>query len=236
MNYLVIGGSSGIGKEYILNLVSPENVIILGKRPELDFEIVHSHRYVSIDLADPKAISEFVTNNEISFDRILFSAGYLENNPLQVFDSSKWINQVAVNLTSIGVLLGTLYRKRKINKDANIVIISSINGTVRGSKGCIGYASAKAGIEGFVRVFANEAGKKLIKINSISPGMVKTPLMDGLNHISNEQLELDMKRYPLGGRYAETSDINKLIDYFLEKNTYITGQNIIIDGGHTIAG
>lgn len=236
MNYLVVGGSSGIGKEYLENLNLPGHVVVIGKRKVLDFEISHSHDYVSIDLSNSAAISEFINSNVIAFDRVLFSAGYLENNPLQVFDPTKWLNQLSVNLSSIGLLLGGLYRKRKINKNSNIVIISSINGTVRGSKGCIGYASAKAGIEGFVRVFANEVGKKLIKINCISPGMVITPLMHDLNHISQEQLELDMKRYPLGEKYAETSDIIKFLDFLLEDNTYITGQNIVIDGGHTIAG
>lgn len=236
MNYLVVGGSSGIGRDYLLKLDSPRHVVVIGKRHVIDFDIPYNYDYVSIDLSDSESISEFVSSNQIVFDRILFSAGYLENNPLQVFDTVKWINQISVNLSSIGLVLGGLYRKRKINRNSNIVIISSINGTVRGSKGCIGYASAKAGIDGFVRVFANEVGKKLIKINSISPGMVKTPLMHELNHISKEQIDSDMKRYPLGEKYADTSDVIKLIDFLLEDNSYITGQNIIIDGGHTIAG
>lgn len=238
MNILIVGGSSGIGLDYLKNHCSTyQKVWVIGRRTAMKTDDVNTNfSYQSLDIENPKEISEFVDCVPDSFDKILFSAGVLENNPLMVFDHKKWQRDIQINLVSVGLLLGGLYRKRKINPDSDLVILSSVNGTVRGSKGCIGYASAKAGIEGFVKVFANEAGKKGVKINCISPGMVKTPLVDDLNHISSSQLELDKKRYPLKNRYALPSDISGLLRFLLEDNNYITGQNIIIDGGHTIAG
>ena len=238
MNILIVGGSSGIGLDYLKNHCSTyQNVWVIGRRPSMEVDDVNMNfSYQSLDIENANEIGEFVDTVPDSFDKILFSAGVRANNPLMVFDQEKWKRDIQINLVSVGLLLGGLYRKRKINPDSDLVILSSINGTVRGSKGCIGYASAKAGILGFVKVFANEAGKKGVKINCISPGMVETPLVDDLNHISPSQLELDKKRYPLKNRYALPSDISGLLRFLLEDNDYITGQNIVIDGGHTIAG
>ena len=134
------------------------------------------------------------------------------------------------------LLIGGLNRRKNIARDASIVIMSSINGAVRGSKGCVGYASAKAGLLGLVKVAANELGKRGIKVNCISPGMVETPLIEGLNHISDEKIAADKLRYPLNSRYASSQEIAETINYLFEHNTFITGQNLIIDGGHSIAG
>jgi 3-oxoacyl-[acyl-carrier protein] reductase len=238
MNILIAGGSSGIGLDYLRNHCQGyDSVHVIGRRESVDLgDLKGNFVYHSLDLAVEADVMNFINDLSVTFDKVLFSAGSLSNNPLRVFDSTKWIRDISLNLISVGLLLGNLHRAKKIRDKANIVVISSINGTVRGSKGCLGYASAKAGLLGFVKVFANEVGKKGIKINSISPGMVNTPLVAELDHISSHQLDADRKRYPLEERYAEPQDVCSLIRFLLEENTYVTGQNIVVDGGHSIAG
>lgn len=238
MNCLVIGGSSGIGATFVeVYGQNYDELCVVGRREALSEPSSENiSHYYSVDLSDTRQISEFIAVNEVSYDKLLFSAGVLTNNPLMIFDAEKYIRDVSVNLTATGLLIGGLSRSKKINRDASIVILSSINGSVRGSKGCIGYASAKAGLLGLVKVAANELGKRGIKVNCISPGMVETPLIDGLNHISEEQMSADKLRYPLNSRYATSREIAANIHYLLDHNTYITGQNIVVDGGHSIAG
>lgn len=238
MNCLVIGGSSGIGATFAeLYGQNYDELCVVGRREVLSAPLSEKvSQYYSVDLSSARQIGDFIALNEVCFDKLLFSAGILTNNPLMIFDAEKYIRDVSVNLTATGLLIGGLSRRKKINRGASIVIMSSINGTVRGSKGCIGYASAKAGLLGLVKVAANELGKRGIKVNCISPGMVETPLICGLNHISEEQIAADKLRYPLNSRYASPQEIAANIHSLFEHNTYITGQNIVIDGGHSIAG
>jgi NAD(P)-dependent dehydrogenase (short-subunit alcohol dehydrogenase family) len=78
------------------------------------------------------------------------------------------------------------------------------------------------------------AGKS-IRINCVSPGMVQTELITSASYISEENKRVDMTKYPLGGRYAEPIEVANLILFLLgDESSFITGQNLVIDGGYTL--
>ena len=80
---------------------------------------------------------------------------------------------------------------------------------------------------------ARELSAKMIRVNSVNPGMVETPLIHS-GAISDEQHRADMEKYPLK-RYGEPSDIAHGIIYLLsDAASWVTGHSLVIDGGVTI--
>ena len=81
---------------------------------------------------------------------------------------------------------------------------------------------------------AIELGRKGIRCNTVNPSMVKTRMAQPEGAISKEQLDIDVKKYPLG-RYGEPEDIAWAIIYLLsDASSWVTGHSLVIDGGLTI--
>ena len=137
-----------------------------------------------------------------------------------------------INLFSPINYINFLYKKNKINNNAAIVLLSSILGNKKVRIGSLGYAVGKSGIDAAVKVMALEMAERNIRVNAISPGMVSTNFIEQIKEISLNDIKKDMKNYPLGNRYAKISEVNSLVNFLLsKKSSFITGQNIIIDGG-----
>lgn len=131
-------------------------------------------------------------------------------------------------------LSGTFYVTRAVingmrqRKYGRIINISSINGQ-KGQFGQVNYAAAKAGIHGFTKALALEVAKDRITVNTISPGYVRT---DMITSLAPEVLDTILAHIPMG-RFAEPEEIARVVTFLAdEKNTYITGANIAVNGGH----
>ncbi len=127
-----------------------------------------------------------------------------------------------------------MLKKKKILNGGSIVFVSSISGTVIGSKGNIMYSSSKSGLDGIVKSLSLELSDKRIRVNSINAGMVETEMWNSDNSsVSSTCLDLDSKKYPLG--YGKPIDIANLTRFLIsEESVWITGSNIIADGGFSI--
>jgi len=111
-----------------------------------------------------------------------------------------------------------------------IINISSIWGNVSRPKRVI-YGVSKAGLNGLSKSIAVEYGNKNILSNSVSPGFTQTELTKKTN--TEKEIEEIADKIPLK-RLASTNEIAKTVEFLAsENNTYITGQNIIVDGGFT---
>jgi NAD(P)-dependent dehydrogenase (short-subunit alcohol dehydrogenase family) len=130
------------------------------------------------------------------------------------------------------VLFSELLKKKKINKSASVVFISSIS-AIRGAKGNGLYAISKAALDVISKVYANELSSKYIRVNTIQPGMVETGMsLQAENILSKEIMDIDRSKYPLG--YGETKDIALPVIFLLSNaSKWLTGQSIVIDGGRT---
>ena len=85
-----------------------------------------------------------------------------------------------------------------------------------------------------IETLACELSSKFIRVNSIAPGMVNTPLKKKLNH-DDYFTKIDKSKYLLGKRYANPREISDVINFLLSNNSsFITGQTIIVDGGFTL--
>ena len=97
------------------------------------------------------------------------------------------------------------------------------------------YSTTKSAISGLVKSFSIELSKKNIRVNAILPGLIQTENLFNKNEQlqTAKEFEVYQSRYPLG--LGKPKNINDLIDFLIsDKSSWITGQNIIIDGGHTL--
>ena len=215
---LVTGVSGGIGKSIKQSLMNEQIEVISPSRSELD-------------LSSSESINNFLTNLSKSIDILVNNAGILKVGKHNDLSSSDFQEILQVNVIAPFVLMSKLSDSMKENKFGRIVNISSIWSQVSREGRSI-YSASKAAVDSLTRSFALELSSYNILVNSVAPGYVNTELIKK----NNSQTELDYikKNIPLG-RFAETSEIANLVTFLCsEKNSYITGQVITIDGGYIL--
>lgn len=109
-----------------------------------------------------------------------------------------------------------------------IINVSSVWGEVGGSCESV-YSASKAALLGFTKALAKELGWSRIRVNSISPGVIDTPMNA---HFSSEELQVLQEEIPMG-RLGTGDDVAKAAIY-LEENEYVTGVDIPVNGGFSI--
>ena len=215
---LVTGASGGIGKSIKESLINEQIEVISPSRSELD-------------LSSSESINDFLTNLSKSIDILVNNAGILKVGKHNELSSSDFQEILQVNVIAPFVLMSKLSDSMKENKFGRIVNISSIWSQVSREGRSI-YSASKAAVDSLTRSFALELSSYNILVNSIAPGYVNTELIKK----NNSQTELDSikKNIPLE-RFAEPSEIANLVTFLCsEKNSYITGQVITIDGGYIL--
>jgi len=126
-----------------------------------------------------------------------------------------------------------LVQNKLLNKNASIVYISSISGIECGFIGGSLYGASKAAINGFIKGAALDLANKFIRLNSVTPGMINTHLLND-SVISSEQLQEDAQRYPLK-RYGKPEEVAYAVVFLLsDASKWITGTSLLIDGGYTL--
>lgn len=184
-----------------------------------------------LDLRDSKLIDEYFNHNN-NFDIFIHCAGI--NNPslIEDLDFNNIKETMQINTFSFYEILKKLMPYQKIN-GGYILAISSLYGQIS-KAGRTAYAMSKHALIGLIKTAAIELGRYNIKVNAISPGFVDTNLTRK-NNDSNKIKFLE-EGIPLGNMAKPTDIAN--VAYFLcsEKNTYITGQDITVDGGFICGG
>ena len=235
---LITGASSGIGRETALECARMgASVVITGRdKDRLDETLQH------IESDDKTAIiADLTVADDIerliealpSLDGAVLCAGNSTTLPLQFGTRDKFDDMFDINFFAPVELLRMLYKKKRLNKGASVVLIASIGGTHSVMPGNGIYGASKAALNSVMKYAAREFASRRIRVNSICPGMVDTPLIHR-GTITEEQLAEDAKRYPLG-RYGKPSDIALGAVYLLgDASSWLTGHDLVIDGGFSI--
>lgn len=235
---LVTGASSGIGRAAACECSKMGARVIITARnedrllqtmSELNGE---GHQMVLCDLNNEEAIDKMVGDLP-ELQGLINNAGFTKILPVQ-FLSSEEINSVfQVNTVAPMILLQKLLKKKKLKKGASVVFTSSLAGMGVCTVGNSMYSASKGAVSAFVRCVALELAPKNIRVNAVCPGMVDTGILDS-GTLTKEQLAEDMRNYPLG-RYGKPEDIAWAMIYLLsDASSWVTGDNLIIDGGLTI--
>jgi 3-oxoacyl-[acyl-carrier protein] reductase len=212
---LVTGGSRGIGK-CISNLLREDGSV----------EVIAPPRQ-ELNLTDQRSIDAFF-KVQLPFNGLVNAAGINILGEIASIDDSNITQMLDTNLVAPLKLIQRVVDGMKMNNGGKIVNISSIWG-VRSKEKRTLYSMTKFGVEGLTRALARELGPFNILINSIAPGYVLTEMT--YQNIPADERERLCSEIPLR-RMANPSEIAHLVKFLLSnENTYMTGQNIIIDGG-----
>ena len=237
---LVTGASSGIGQETAIACSKMgARVIVTARNPErlkvtfdqLDVR-TDGHMQLFADLTSQEDVEQLIASLP-ALDGAVLCAGNSTTLPLQFGSREKFDEMFDVNFFAPVELLRLMYKKKVLQKGASVVIIASIGGTHSFMPGNGVYGASKAALNSVMKYAAREYSSRKIRVNSICPGMVDTPLIHR-GTITEEQLAEDAKKYPLG-RYGCPEDIANGAIYLLsDASSWLTGHDLVIDGGFSI--
>lgn len=231
---LITGATRGIGFE-IAKAFEKLNatVVITGTKDNFiakEFTYNYEKLFISKE-NDWKNEIKSIINKYDGFDICINNAGINKINPIEKTDYADLENIILTNLTAPIYITSLVAKKMIENKKGSIINIGSIFGTVS-KMGRSPYTATKSGIIGVTKTMAIDLAEHNIVVNCVSPGFVDTELTRKV--LGEEQMKIMSEKIPMK-RLANTKDITPIILFLCsEFNTYITGQNITVDGGFTL--
>lgn len=236
---LITGASSGIGRATALVCSKMgASLIVTGRNENRLNETVSQlegsdHISIIADLANQEGRDKLFSAID-KIDGVVHCAGISGHKIFQFLKEDEIEQMFEINFYTPLLLNRDFIKKRKINKGGSIVFITSTSGIISSYIGGTLYSSTKGALNGLIKGMALELASKNIRVNSVMPSMVSTPIMNG-GQLSNEQFEYDKKRYPLK-RYGYPEEVAYAVVYLLsDASAWTTGTNILLDGGLSIA-
>ncbi|MCT7691031.1 MAG: SDR family oxidoreductase [Lactobacillus crispatus] len=235
---LISGATGGIGREVVKKFLSYKCSIIL----------IHKHKTLSserfmdsisdkpanvieivIDLTEPtqlKEIENILQSQHLRVNYIINCVGIFVPSLVTSMDVKTLKKLISANLYAPINLVNVALPFLEMNNTSRIINVSSVAAkTTNVGQGA--YAISKSGLNIYTKCLAQELSRFKVPVNSISPGFVKTTM-------SEKYEDKFMKQIPLK-RFATPLEIASLIFYLTsDKSSYITGENIVIDGGFSI--
>lgn len=234
---IVTGGASGIGKACVeLFVKEGAKVVITDLNEDLGQKLADS---IGNDALFIKADSSSETDNKMIVDKTIEKFGALhiavnnagvggESNKVGDMSIEGWNKVIDINLN--GVFYGMHYQIPEIKKvGGSIINMASILGSV-GFANSSAYVAAKHGVVGLTKAAAWEYATEGVRVNSVGPGFIKTPLVD-------ESLDADALKY-LESQHAfqrlgESNEVAELVLWLAsDKSSFATGTYYPIDGGY----
>ena len=215
---LVTGGSRGIGKKIVEQLEREGHVVYAPTRAELD-------------LSDENSVKLFLEQHkEERYDIIVNNAGINDINDIENITDEEIERAMQINLLTPLKILRAFVPLMKQKQYGRIVNIGSIWGIVS-KRGRTVYSITKHGIHGLTKTLAVELAEYGILVNTVCPGFTLTELTKKNN--TPQQIQEISQEIPMK-RMAEPEEIADAVCYLVsERNSYLTGQLIAVDGGYT---
>ncbi|MEU6419634.1 glucose 1-dehydrogenase [Streptomyces spiralis] len=233
---LITGGAMGMGAAHARAFVAEGAQVVIADLADeegaaLAKDLGDSGHFVHLDVTDPAQWDTAVAETIERFGRLnvlvnnagIFTTGLLEEYSLQTWDKT-----IAVNLTSAFLGLKAAVSALADSAPSSVVNISSSAG-LQGHPGFHGYSASKWGLRGLTRSAALELADRTIRVNSVHPGGIATPLLKAIREIDESDLEGSTLK-----RLARPEEITGILIYLAsDESSFVTGAEFAIDGGIT---
>lgn len=237
-NFIVVGASSGMGRQIALDLAEAGARVLAIARNEERLESLRQKYSDKIETASldvisatddvwNKAVGGFVAKNG-KLSGGVYTAGIVGPTPLKMFDENLARNIISTGLTGMMNFLHCAVKKRYAHKGASYVVFSS-TGAYSGQRGCWAYSGTKAAVQAAMKSVAKEIGKDAYRINSVSPGFVKTEMTENYQE-TVASAEGIVSGQVLG--IGQPSYVSRMVLFLLSDDAkWITGTDVVVDGG-----
>ncbi|MDD5700201.1 MAG: SDR family NAD(P)-dependent oxidoreductase [Candidatus Nanoarchaeia archaeon] len=233
---IVTGASRGIGESIAVELARHgASVVVSDIAPGEDTVkkirmLKRNAIYVKTDVSNENDVKNLINETIKRFGKIdilVNNAGIYKWAPTTSFSLEDWERTIHVDLR--GVFLCSREALKHMKRGASIINISSIAG-ISGFPGSAAYCAAKGGVRTLTKSLASEFGKKGIRVNSVHPGSIDTPMTKGLLK-DKKMRNVTISRIPLG-RIGKPIDIAGPVVFLASDAAgYVTGEELVVDGG-----
>lgn len=238
---LVTGGASGIGEACARALAESGRPVVIwdvnGEQAVATAELLHAEFGVvtfgqSVDVRDVAGFARALEDaREVvgPFGGLVNCAGVVDSTPMTQLTLEAWQRVIDVNLTAYGFLVASLAEDLKSQPGSAVVGIGSIN-AIRGQGAIPSYTASKAGVLGLTRSLAAELGPDGVRVNSVCPGYIATPMLQ--RSLADEKRAHNMSSLAMLRRVGQPSEIGSVVRFLLsDEASFITGATLHVDGG-----
>lgn len=235
---LVTGAGSGMGKATAVacSRMGAKVVAIAHKLEDCE-NIMPTlegagHQAFALDLSDEESWKPMLGADFI-LDGIASCAGIAYMSPFSFIGNDEIDRVFGVNFRGPVMLVRSLLKKKKLNKGASVVFVSSVDGPKVVHPGNSVYSASKSALVGMARNMAIDLAPKKIRVNCILPGTTDTPMIR-TDNVTEEDLAENVKKFPLK-RYGTPEDMAFAIIYLLsDASSFVTGTELVVDGGYSL--
>ncbi|MFD4173244.1 SDR family NAD(P)-dependent oxidoreductase [Streptomyces anulatus] len=237
---LVTGGTRGIGRGIVLAAArAGADVVTCYRTPgeavtTLERELARTpgkHRVVRADVTDPDDVDRLLAECSASLgglDAVVNNAGSFDPLPYTELDDGAWAAAVRGNLTATHLV--THRAAPLLGPGSSVVTIGSTVAFI-GMEGGVAYTAVKAALVGMARSLARELGPHGIRVNTVSPGRIATEALDAMPSEDAGQQRAAVASFTGLGRFGTVDEVARTVLFLIsDRSTYITGQNIHVDG------
>lgn len=227
---MVTGGTRGIGLAVAQALrEAGHEVVVTGRSPQ--GRPAAGCGYMGCDFSDAEALERFAKRvSRSNFSILVNNAGINQVGELASYDPQAFARIQQVNVTAPFRLCQAVIPGMRRRRFGRIVNVTSIFGVVSRA-GRSAYSASKFALLGLSRALALEVAKDNILVNCVAPGFIDTDLTRGI--LGKKGLAEAARKVPMG-RLGSSGEIARAVRFLVsEENSYMTGQNIIVDGGYT---
>jgi NAD(P)-dependent dehydrogenase (short-subunit alcohol dehydrogenase family) len=238
---LITGASSGIGRHIAVSLSRSRRLVLHGRDAGRLIETRDlcerpaEHLLWNLDLKQGDRIEgslmQLIELNQLAVEGFVHCAGTLKVQPLRLVERASAHEIMEVNVMSALEILRLLVRRRVNERHLRGVVLISSTASRFGARGFSVYCASKGALDAFMRAAAVELAPD-VRVNSVLPGAVRTAMTESM--LADDALQTRMEAdYPLG--LGEPGDIAAAVEFLLsEKARWITGQQLVVDGGRTV--
>lgn len=224
-NYVIVGGSSGIGAQLALQLAQAGNRVYATYNKNLPVADNEAISYHALNVLDAEPDFSFLPD---TVDGLVYCPGSISLRPFARIKPDDFLNDYSLNVTGAVKALQAALPKLKNAAQPSVVFFSTV-AVQTGLTFHTQVAASKGAIEGLTRALAAELAPK-IRVNCIAPSLTDTPLSAALLS-TPEKRDAGAQRHPLK-KVGTAADIANMAQFLLSDNAaFITGQILHVDGG-----